>query len=128
MFDPSISISQQSGTTEVIVEASPVSVPIVYKSNFWKDLPKSITDEYKAIDGQLKDGVFSGFSRIPIPTPADPLVRNLTLKFLRAANKFLRTPLAVRVSFRKHAHTANHALAPSTTPHKSMVADRMVVD
>ena len=90
VFDPSISISEQSGTTEVIVEASPVSVPIVYKSNFWKDLPKSITDEYKAIDGQLKDGVFSGFSRIPIPTPADPLVRNLTLTPLPSASSAIR--------------------------------------
>lgn len=50
--------------------------------------------------------------------------RNLTLKFLRAATKFLRTPIANTSTMRKPAQSSNHAMR-LRSQHKSMVADRM---
>jgi hypothetical protein len=79
VFDPAITITNTDSVTEINVEASPVWIPIVYKSNFWMDLPEEIRSQYNASTGMLLGGTSSGFSRIPLPNQNDPLTRNLTV-------------------------------------------------
>jgi hypothetical protein len=56
-----------------------VWIPIIYKSNFWKDLPEEIRNQYNPSSGIIIGGSSSGFSRIPLPNQTDPLTRNLTI-------------------------------------------------
>ncbi len=52
-------------------------------------------------------------------------LKDFNFNFLRAANKFLRTPITSQYFISEIATTANHELASSTTPHKLIEADRM---
>ena len=79
VFDPAITINSADSVTEINVEASPVWIPIIYKSNFWKDLPEEIRNQYNPSSGTIIGGSSSGFSRIPLPNQTDPLTRNLTI-------------------------------------------------
>ena len=90
VYDPAISITNSQGTTEISVEASPVWVPILYKSNFWKDLPENIRSEYNPSTGLLIGGSNAAFSRIPLPNQNDPLTRNLTLTPSPSGNSGMR--------------------------------------
>jgi hypothetical protein len=51
---------------------------MIYKANYWKDLPENIRKEYNPVNGQLIGGEQSSTSRIPLPNQNDPLTRNLT--------------------------------------------------
>lgn len=79
VYEPKINISKNDSFAQIRVEANPVSVPMLYKSNYWKDLPENIKTNYDPSTGQLINGESSGFSRIPLPNQNNPLTRNLTL-------------------------------------------------
>ena len=78
--DPIINISEDSGITTISVDAIPVRVPIVYKSNLWTELPAEIKSAYSETTGQFLRGFSGGFTRIDGggSDQADPLKRNFT--------------------------------------------------
>jgi hypothetical protein len=78
--DPIIDISEVSGITTISVDAIPVRVPIVYKSNLWSELPADIKSAYSATTGQFLRGSTGGFTRIDGggTDQVDPLKRNYT--------------------------------------------------
>ena len=78
--DPIINISEESGITTISVDAIPVRVPIVYKSNLWTELPADIKSAYSETTGQFLRGFSGGFTRIDGggSDQADPLKRNFT--------------------------------------------------
>ena len=78
VFEPNISITKDKDDTVIRVEGSPVKVPMIYKANYWKDLPENIRKEYDPANGQLIGGEHSSSSRIPLPNQNDPLTRNIT--------------------------------------------------
>jgi len=51
--DPTISITQSSGYTELYVSANPVAVPAVYKMYRWNDMPTALRANY-----DLKTGLY----------------------------------------------------------------------
>jgi len=78
--DPIIDIAEASGVTTISVDAIPVRVPIVYKSNLWSELPADIKSAYSATTGHFLRGSTRGFSRIDGggTDQLDPLKRNYT--------------------------------------------------
>jgi hypothetical protein len=78
--DPIIDIAEASGITTISVDAIPVRVPIVYKSNLWSELPADIKSAYSESTGQFLRGSTGGFTRIDGggSDQADPLKRNYT--------------------------------------------------
>jgi len=78
--DPIIDITETSGVTTISVDAIPVRVPIVYKSNLWSELPADIKSAYSETTGQFLRGFSGGFTRIDGggSDQVDPLKRNFT--------------------------------------------------
>ena len=78
--DPIIDISESSGVTTISVDAIPVRVPIVYKSNLWTELPADIKSAYSETTGMFLRGSTGGFTRIDGggTDQVDPLKRNYT--------------------------------------------------
>jgi len=79
VFDPGIEITSKDSVTEISVDASPVWIPIIYKSNFWKDLPEAIRSQNDPRNGMIVGGNSPAFSRIPLPNQNDSSTRNLTM-------------------------------------------------
>jgi hypothetical protein len=71
MSDPNISLTQANGITELQVTASPVAVPIIFKTYLWKEMPPELQSIYEPTTGRLKGydrsegGFSSGFSTDP---------------------------------------------------------------
>ena len=79
MADPLIEISESAGVTSISIDAAPVRVPVVYKSNFWSELPPEIQSAYSSTTGYFLRGFSSGFTRIDGGVDqSDPLKRNWT--------------------------------------------------
>jgi hypothetical protein len=79
MTDPNISLTQQNGITELEVSATPVAVPIVFKSYLWSQMPKDLQALYDPTSGQLLGHPGSGgFSRT-VEVSTDPSLRAWTV-------------------------------------------------
>lgn len=77
--DPLIEISESAGVTSISIDAAPVRVPIVYKSNLWSQLPVDIQSAYSLTTGHFLRGFSGGFSRIDGGVDqSDPSKRNWT--------------------------------------------------
>ena len=51
LSDPVISITQSGMEEEIYVEGAPVNVPVVYKQNYWKEIPVSLQNLYDPSTG-----------------------------------------------------------------------------
>lgn len=77
--DPLIDISEAAGVTSISIDAAPVRVPVVYKSNFWSQLPADIQSAYSSTTGYFLRGLSGGFTRTDGGVDqSDPLIRNWT--------------------------------------------------
>ena len=54
LSDPTISVTENGKSNNYEFVGKPVLVPLLYQSNYWKDLPNSITSQYDAATGQFK--------------------------------------------------------------------------
>ena len=109
--DPIIDISESSGITTISVDAIPVRVPIVYKSNLWSELPADIKAAYSESSGAFLNGFSGGFTRIDGGgDQSDPLKRNWTSTPTPSGDGGL-AELKTWLSFIKDKATAS----PSTT-------------
>lgn len=80
LSEPVISTNQGTNGSEYEFVGKPVLVPLLYKSNYWKDLPDSITSQYEPTTGQFKGSNCDGaVGRIMSAEEfKDPLKRNFT--------------------------------------------------
>jgi hypothetical protein len=79
MADPVINLSESKGVTSISIDAAPVRVPVVYKSNKWSELPREIQRAYSAETGYFLRGFSGGFTRIDGGVDqSNPLKRNWT--------------------------------------------------
>lgn len=80
LSDPTISITQSAGGSEYEFIGKPVLVPLLYQSNYWKDLPATITSQYEPTTGQFKGANCDGaVGRLMSAEDfKDPLKRNYT--------------------------------------------------
>lgn len=79
MADPVINLSESKGVTSISIDAAPVRVPVVYKSNKWSELPSEIKRAYSAETGYFLKGFSGGFTRIDGGVDqSNPLKRNWT--------------------------------------------------
>ena len=78
--EPSISITKSTTGSDYEFIGKPVIVPLLYKSNYWKDLPDTITSQYGIDTGQFKGTNCDG-SVGKLMSASDfknPLLRNFT--------------------------------------------------
>ena len=79
MSDPNISLTQANGITELQVTASPVAVPVIFKSYLWRDMPPELQSIYDPTTGRLKGFARSEGGFFSSIQTADPNVRAWTV-------------------------------------------------
>ena len=83
LTDPLITVSNVSGGSEYTFIGAPVLVPVLYKDNYWKDIPADIQSHYDPATGRFENTSCDGFTTGKIVSQADyanPLIRNYTEK------------------------------------------------
>ncbi len=83
LTDPLITINKIDGGNKYSFVGSPVLVPILYKDNFWKDIPVNIQSHYNPINGNFDGAQCDGFTTGKILSQDEfenPLIRNFTEK------------------------------------------------
>lgn len=80
LTDPTISVKKATSSSDYEFIGKPVLVPVLYQSNYWKDLPASITSQYEESTGQFKGSNCDGaVGRLMSPEDfKNPLLRNFT--------------------------------------------------
>jgi hypothetical protein len=79
--DPTITLTESGGVTELKVQAGPVVVPLIYKNYQWAQMPAALQDLYDPKTGNykyLKAGDTTGFGRTEWSD--NPLKRAITIK------------------------------------------------
>lgn len=79
--DPTITLIESGGVTQLTVQAAPVVVPLIYKNYLWAQMPAALQDLYDPKTGNykyLKTGDNSGVGRTEWSD--DPLKRAITVK------------------------------------------------
>ena len=83
LTDPLITVNTAANGSEYTFSGSPVLVPVLYKDNYWKDIPADIQAHYDPTNGVFEHTQCDGFTTGKIVSQADfanPLIRNFTEK------------------------------------------------